>query len=83
MTFVYKTSLFMETFAKEGPVVVQTVEILRMQVDIPLQIQRINPRLSQGRFSFSFPSHLQKAAEEQILISEYCKSGIALLSIMH
>lgn len=63
MTFVYNTSLSMETFAKEGTVVVQIVEVLWIQVDIPLQIQRINPRLSQGRFFFSFPLHLQKTAE--------------------
>ena len=63
MTFVYKTSLSMDTFTKEGTIVVQIVEALWIQVDIPLQMQRINPRLSQGRFFFSFPSHLQKAAE--------------------
>lgn len=63
MTFVYNTSLSMETFAKEGTVVVQIVEVLWIQVDIPLQIQRINPRLRQDRFFFSFPLHLQKTAE--------------------
>lgn len=49
MTFMYKTLVFTETFAVT--IVVQTVEAPWIQ-DISLQLWRINPRLSQGRYVF-------------------------------